>query len=361
MGQGRAKKLAPILSVARGAVSRVDHQMKYCIATLLFLNSLAAGQESSALSLKTHVALPNVDGRMDHFSVDIKGQRLFSSALGNNTVEVIDLQSGQRVRTLTGLAEPQGLFYDASTNRLYAANGADGATKIFDGATFQLLQTAKFSDDADNIRYDARSHAVIVGYGGEKGLRGRPQGAGALGILDSSGKLIREIVVDAHPESFQLEKTGTRVFVNVPDKQIVQVADFEKGTILARWPTTLAKTCFPMALDEAHHRLFIGCRAPGRLLVFDTESGQVVASPEIVGDTDDLFYDPVRSRIYVIGGQGFIDVLQQKDPDHYERIARYATPPGTRAGLFVPELGRLFAAVPHRGEQRCEILSYEVK
>ena len=335
--------------------------MKYCVAALLLLNSLAVGQETSALPLKTHVALPNVDGRMDHFSVDIKGQRLFASALGNNTVEVIDLQSGQRVRTLSGLAEPQGLFYDALTNRLYAANGVDGATKIFDGATFQLLNTVKFSDDADNIRYDARSHGVAVGYGGEKALRGRPQGTGALGILDSSGRLIREIVVDAHPESFQLEKTGTRVFVNVPDKQEVQVADFVKGTILGRWPTTVAKTCFPMALDEAHHRLFIGCRTPARLLVFDTESGQTVASPEIVGDTDDLFYDAARNRVYVIGGQGFIDVLQQKDPDHYERIARYATPPGTRTGLFVPDWGRLFAAVPQRGEQRSEILGYEAK
>ena len=225
--------------------------MKYCIATLLLLNGLVVGQENSALSLKTHVALPNVDGRMDHFSVDIKGQRLFSSALGNNTVEVIDLQSGQRVRTLPGLAEPQGLFFDASTNRLYAANGIDGSARIFDGATLQLLDTVKFSDDADNIRYDARGGGVVVGYGGEKALRGRARGAGALGILDSSGKLVREIVVDAHPESFQLEKTGTRVFVNVPDKQEVQVADFGKGTILARWPTTVAKTCFPMALDEA--------------------------------------------------------------------------------------------------------------
>ena len=342
-------------------MERERDQMKYCIATLLLLAGCAAGQETTALTLKTHVALPNIDGRMDHLSVDIKGQRLFVSALGNNTVEVIDLQSGQRVRTLPGLAEPQGLLYDASTNRLYAANGVDGATKIFDGKTFQLLDTVKFADDADNIRYDARSRSVAVGYGGEKGLRGRPQGSGALGILDSSGKLTREIVVDAHPESFQLEKTGTRVFVNVPDKQEIQVADFVKGTILARWPTTAAKTCFPMALDEAHHRLFSGCRAPARLLVFDTESGQTVASPEIVSDTDDLFYDSARSRIYVIGGQGFIDVLQQKDPDHYDRIARYPTPPGTRTGLFVPDLGKLFASVPHRGEQRSEILVYEAK
>src|SRR5438552_9858837 len=108
--------------------------MKYCTATLLFLSILAVGQETAALSLKTRIALANVDGRMDHLSADIKGQRLFVSALGNHTVEVIDIQSGQRVRTLPDLAEPQGVFYDASTNRLFVACG-DGATKIFDGAT----------------------------------------------------------------------------------------------------------------------------------------------------------------------------------------------------------------------------------
>src|SRR5262249_38117101 len=155
-------------------------------------------------------------------------------------------------RTLPDLAEPQGQFYDFSTNRLFIACALDGATKIYDGTTFQLVGTAKFSDDADNIRYDARSKQVLVGYGGEKAMRGRPVGSGALGFIDSTGKQSGEIVVDAHPESFQLEKNGSRVFINVPDKKEVQVADVAKKSTLARWPTTAATTCFPMALDEAH-------------------------------------------------------------------------------------------------------------
>jgi len=138
-------------------------------AALFLTNSLAVGQESPALSLKGRIALHNVDGRMDHFAVDVKGQRLFVSALGNHTAEVLDLQAGRRVRTLPDLEEPQGQFYDASTNRLFVAAG-DGATKIYDGSTFQLLQTVKLSDDADNIRYDARSRHVVVGYGGEKAI-----------------------------------------------------------------------------------------------------------------------------------------------------------------------------------------------
>src|SRR5258708_297543 len=101
--------------------------MKFCIATLLLMNSLAVGQDSTALVLKTRIALPNVDGRMDHFAVDVKGRRLFVSALGNHTAEVLDLQGGRRLRTLSGLEEPQGQFYDPATNRLFIASG-DGAT-----------------------------------------------------------------------------------------------------------------------------------------------------------------------------------------------------------------------------------------
>jgi DNA-binding beta-propeller fold protein YncE len=331
--------------------------------SLLALNGLSTGQESSALSLKTRIPLTNVDGRIDHFSADVKGQRLFVSALGHHTLEVIDLQAGRQAHTIPDLAEPQGSFYDASSNRLFVASSLDGTVKIFDGTAFQLLETVKLSSDADNVRYDARSQRVLVGYGGEKFLAGkvlRGQGDGALAFLDSAGKKTREIAIDAHPESFQLEKIGTRVFVNVPDRQEVQVIDLVQGAMLAHWPVTVATTNFPMALDEAHHRLFVGCRMPARLAVFDTENGKIVASPTIVEHSDDLFYDASKGRIYILG-EGFIEAWQQKDPDHYDRIGRYPTPADGRTGLFVAEWGRLFEAIPHHGKQDAEILVYETR
>lgn len=345
--------------------------MKYCMATLLLamllvLSRSGAAQESPALSLETKIALTNVKGRIDHFSVDLKGQRLFVAAVGNHTLEVIDLQSGKQVRTITDLAEPQGVFYDASTNRLFVACGLDGVTKIYDGTTFQLLGSVKFPDDADNIRYDLRSKNVIVGYAGAKQLRKREEGTGGLGFLDSDGKKTGDIVIDAHPESFRLEEKGTRAFVNVPDKKEIEVIDAVKRTVLARWPVTSAENNFPMALDEAHHRLFVGCWKPPLLLVFDTETGKQVASAaigkkgETAGNTDDLFYDSSKSRVYVLNGLGSIDVFQQKDPDHYDRIASYPTPPGTRTGLFVPEWGKLFIAVLKQGEQSAEVRAYQV-
>jgi DNA-binding beta-propeller fold protein YncE len=242
------------------------------------------------------------------------------------------------------------VLYDPSSNHLFAACAKDGTTKVFDGATFQLLATVRLSGNADNIRYDGRDQRIVVGYSD-----------GALGLLDANGKRLGDIPLDAHPESFQMEKAGTRVFVNVPNKEQIEVADLAKRSVISKWPVTSALRNYPMALDEAHHRLLIGCRAPARMLAIDTETGKQTASVEIVGDTDDLFYDAAKSQVYVIGGQGAVDVFEQRDADHYERVERIATAAGARTGLFVADWGKLFVAVPHRGEQSAAVLIYETK
>ena len=319
------------------------------IALLLFGTAMYA-QQPKTLTLRGEIELPNVNGRIDHFSEDLKGHRLFMSALGNHTVEVLDVQNEKRLDTIPDLEEPQGLLYEPSSNHLFVACAKDGTTKVFDAATFQLLATAKFSGDADNVRYDARDGRIVVGYGD-----------GALGLLDPNGKRLGDIALDAHPESFQIGRAGSRVFVNVPDRKQIEVADLAKRSVISKWNVTSALKNYPMALDEAHHRLYIGCRAPARMLVLDTETGKQVQSVEIVGDTDDLFYDSARGRVYVIGGAGFVDEFEQKDADHYSRLAHIETAAGARTGRFVPEWGQLFVAVPHRGEQISKILIYETK
>jgi len=217
----------------------------------------------------------------------------------------------------------------------------------------------KFPDDADNIRYDGRGKRVIVGYAGAKELRKRTEGTGGLGFLDSNGSKTGDVVIDAHPESFRLEESGHRIFVNVPEKREIEVIDGVNLTVLARWPVTSAEGNFPMALDEAHHRLFVATWTPSRMLVFDTETGKEIASGETAGPSDDVFYDGRRSRIYVLTAAGFLEVFQDRDHKHYDRVAHYPTPLHTQTGLFVPEWGRLFAAAQGQGEQSAEIRVYE--
>src|ERR1041384_2300389 len=156
--------------------------MKHAVIACFFLGGCLQAQESKGLALKSRIDLANVEGRIDHFSADVKGHRLFMSALGNHTVEILDIQNGKRLHTIPDLEEPQGLLYDPSSNRLFAACAKDGTTKVFDATTFQLLATVRFSGNADNIRYDARNQRIVVGYD-----------AGALGLLDANGKRLGDI------------------------------------------------------------------------------------------------------------------------------------------------------------------------
>jgi hypothetical protein len=137
--------------------------------------------------------------------------------------------------------------------------------------------------------------------------------------------------------------------------------DREKGEVINKWGTDLALANFPMALDEANHRLFIGCRLPSRLVVLNTDSGDVVTKIEISGDSDDVFYDTKRHRIYAICGAGKIDIINQADANTYKAFAKVNTASGSRTGLFVPAQDTLFVAVPHRGSQQAEIRCYQVQ
>ena len=194
------------------------------------------------------------------------------------------------------------------------------------------------------MRFDVVHKRIYVGYG-----------SGALGEIDSDGNKVAEIKVDAHPESFQIATDSPRIYVNLPNSRKVAVLDREKHTILATWKTDMAFANFPMALDESEHRLFVVTRMPARLLVFDTNTGNIVQKLAAVGDCDDVFYDKARKRIYASGGDGEISVFQEEDADHYKESARIATVKGARTSFFSPDLDRLFLAVRRQGSQSAAI------
>jgi DNA-binding beta-propeller fold protein YncE len=323
----------------------------------IFLTGLTAiavraqAEEPTLLRLMQTIPLPNVEGRIDHMAVDLRGQRLFIAALGNNTVEVVDLRAGKRIRSITGLHEPQGVSFIPEFNKIFVANGKGGVCDVFDGESFKLIKSVKFSDDADNIRYDAAARRVYVGYG-----------SGALGIIDAAnGNQLGDIKLEGHPESFQLEKSGPRIFVNIPTSQKVVVVDREKRATTTVWPPQNAQANFPMALDETHHRLFVGFRKPAKIVVFDTESSRAVADLDSPGDADDIFYDAKHRRIYISGGEGFTGMVQQQDADYYKTVTRIPTASGARTSLFVPEIGYFHLAIPHRGDQKAEVRVYKVE
>jgi DNA-binding beta-propeller fold protein YncE len=294
------------------------------------------------------VEMPGVKGRIDHLAVDLSSGRIFVAALGNDTVEVIDGRAGTWLRRLTGFHEPQGIAFVPDAGLVAVANGQSGDLVLLQGQDGRVAKTVPLGGDADNVRYDAPTKRLFVGYG-----------SGAIAAVDLEGQRAGEVKLQGHPESFQLERNGSRIFVNVPDARHVAVLDRAAMKLIGTWPVTEAAANYPMALDEANHRLFIGCHNPAMVLIYDTTSGKRVGSFPIVGDTDDLFYDAARKRLYVTGGEGYIDVCHQNDADHITRIARVASAGGARTSLYVPDQGRLYVAVPLRGAEKSELRIYE--
>src|SRR6266550_3875367 len=316
------------------------------LLSLIDVSNASLGQSgaSELFNLETTVPMADVQGRIDHLSIDLKGQRLFVAALGNSSLEVIDLKEKKQVNSIHGLAEPQGVAYIPSSNLVFVANGKDGSVRAFDAGSWKNLRSISYGDDADNLRHDPTSGHIWVGYGG-----------GALGEFDQEGTKLADIKLDAHPESFQLEKNGSRIFVNLPGSRKIAVVDRKTRTVVESWGTGGPLANYPMALDERAHRLFLVTRLPARLIVMDTVQGKRVATLPAIGDCDDVFYDERRHRIYAIGGEGGISVFQQRDADHYAELGRIKTVSGARTGFFSADLDRLYVAVRKHDSQSAEI------
>jgi DNA-binding beta-propeller fold protein YncE len=320
------------------------------VAAFLLLLGLPASTQQ-ALRFAGTIALPRVEGRIDHLAFDGATRRLFVAALGNNTVEVLDLKTNTHVKSLAGFREPQGIAVAADENIVGVANGEGEGLQLLEASDLRSLKSISLGDDSDNVRYDPAAHLLYVGFGS----------GGLASVRPSAGTVAGSVKLPGHPESFQIERSGTRIFVNIPDAGQIAVIDRIAMKVVATWPVTQAKSNFPMALDEANHRIFVGCRRPAKVLVYDTLTGKATQSFDIVGDTDDLFYDAVQTRLYVSGGDGYLDAFEQQGSGAFTRIAHMQTPDGARTSLLVPETGRLYLAVPHRGGQRAEIRIYETR
>ena len=323
-----------------------------------FSQSAPGAAASPPLRLIQEVPLPGAQGRMDHFTVDAERERLIFSALGNNTVEIVSLFAGKVVHSLAGLDGPQGVLYVPQRDRIVVSNSGDGKVRVYDGTSFDLVKTLDFGKDPDNIRYDPLAKKIYVGYGEDE--------TGAIGIIDATSyeRLSGDYNVGGgHPESFQLEASGPKIFVNDPDGGSVTLAIDRNSRAISKWQLRGNRFNFPMALDEADHRLFVGTRRPSKLIVLNTQTGNIVATLSCTGDTDDMYYDPLSKRVYLIGGEGMISVFQQKDLDHYELRANIPSSIGARTGFYFPthDTDRLYVAVPSHAGQVAELWVYEVQ
>jgi DNA-binding beta-propeller fold protein YncE len=325
------------------------------VSTLLLTGHApaAVAADKAPLRLVDTIPMPGIDGDFDHFSVDVKGNRLFLAAEEHHTIEVFDLHSGKMVHSITGFDTPHSIVYVPTVNRLFVIDGGKGGScQVLDATTYKVQKSIKLSDDADAVVFDSANHLLYVGNGGKDA--GNDYSLVTVIDTDKAEKVGAIKLPSTNLEAMALQKQGSLLYVNMRDKSQIGVVDRKTGTLVSTWQLNKVAHNTPMVLDESNQRLFIAGRKPGVFGVVDTVSGKEIATLPAADGVDDMAFDPATKMIYLACAEGYVNVFHQVDADHYEVAGKVATGNRAKIGILVPELGRYYvvssskAAVPAR-------------
>jgi DNA-binding beta-propeller fold protein YncE len=336
----------------------------FLFAIALFYVSRGQALTSEPMALIQTIEMPNVPTFpfTDHLAVDLKGHRLFATPEGRHSVQIFDIESGKFVYEIAGIGTPHDVVYRSDLDRIYVSDGDPGLVRIYDGHDYHQINTIKLLPDADSTGYDPVSKYLYVTNGGE----GANLNYSLLSIVDTtSGERMGDIKVSTGVlEQMAIESSSSRIYINLEIDNKIAVLDRLKQTVLEMWPITKGKANSAIALDEAHHRLFVGCRnsdMSGVIVVLDTRTGREIEALPIGGLVDYMAFDPRSGRIYASCGTAYTYVYQERDLDHYDLVAKVETAVMGKTGLLVPELNRYFVSVPHIGSMHAKILVFKLQ
>ena len=331
------------------------------LSVMFFLLVIGASpQDKPPLTLLQTIPLPQLhDGDFDHFTLDLAGNRLFATAEENSKVLIFDLKTNELIHSIDDLKAPHSMLYRADLKKLFVVDGDLGEVKIYDTDSYKPAGSVKLREGADASAYDPETKYLYVVNGGKDAHLPNAY----ISVVDTTAdKSVGVIKLDSNDvEGMAIEKSGPRIFVVIRGNNSVEVFDRAKHTLLATWSVAQeGKKPTAIAFDEGGHRLFIGARDPGKLVVLNTDSGKVVASLQGAAMVDDMAYDDDRKRIYFAGSM-FIDVFHQRDVDHYDQIGHIPTSFRAKTAILAPELNRYYLAVPHHEKQIAEVRVYNVQ
>ena len=321
----------------------------FALAIALFAFAPAPAAE---LELVQTIPLKGKAGNLDHLALDAKRDRLLVANKTNNTLDVIDLKAGSLLKQVPNQTGVQGLAYAADVDRVFVGLGTNGLCNVFDAESYKAVKTIKFADDCDNVRYNPKTQLVYVAHA-----------ENSLGVVSAKTNAVKaDVKLPASAEAFVLEAGRPRAYIAAPSPCQVIVIDTDKNEVVTSYPVKAAGGAHPIALDEAAHRVYLGCRKEPKVVILDTESGKEVGETVIPGDVDDLFLDAARKRVYASCGEGFLAVLKVTDADKVEVVEKVPTAKGARTCLYVPGTGKLYLAVPRQeGKDGPEVRVYQAK
>src|ERR1700732_133883 len=338
--------------------AKLNRSRAMILVTMTFTLTAGAWAQGKALQLSQTIPLPELhDGDFDHFTVDLRGNRLFVAAEENSKVLVFDLRTNKLLHTITDLKAPHAMLFREDLKKLFVVDGDLPACKIYNSETYQPITTIKLLNDADSMNYDPVTKYLYIVNGGREAHVPYE----FISVIDTTtDKLLTQMKIDsAHLEALAIEKSSPRMYVSITGHDAIGVIERETSTLTETWSIAdQGSQNTPLALDEPDRRLFTVTRKPGKFLALDTNTGKIVFSIPTVSHADDLTYDERMKRIY-IAGDGFLDVFKQIDPDHYELMERIPTSFRAQTAFLVRELNTYFVAVPHHEHKPAEIRLYK--
>src|SRR6202171_6232635 len=324
--------------------------------------SVASFAADDALRLAGRAELPGYTGDFDHFEYDLKGNRLWLAAEDHRAVDLFDLQTLKKQKSVKGIVEtPHGILYVPEKKRLVVTDsGGDMLTRVIDASSYKVTGTIKLAaPGADAMGYDAARKRLYIVNGG----RDAKMQETYLWVVDPvTLQRHGDLKFDTEKvEAMAIEGKGNKLYITATGKNSMPVVDKLTLKVLATWPIKEAEQNAPVAFDEPNKRLFVITRKPGKLIVLNAESGASVASFKAPERCDQVIWDAANRRIYALGGEGYIGVFQQKSADQYEELARVTSAAGAKTGILVPALKRLYVAVsPGEGKTGAAILRFDV-
>jgi DNA-binding beta-propeller fold protein YncE len=326
---------------------------KACLIAFGLCAVTVQAQDKLPLKLVATTPLPGFTGDLDHFGLDLKGNRLFLASEDQKTIEVFDLHTGQRINSIPGFGQPLTMAYLADSNHLIVTDGGDAdAVELVDCKNYKIINTLKLGHGVDHGVYNPVNKYFYVENGGE------PDGkTHVLSIIDTeSFKEVGEVsgLPGNSNEGMVIDRAGKKLYVNLTGTDEIGVIDLDTRQMVARWPLSDAHVAHAIALDEANHRLFTATRKPAQFIVFDTNTGRIVTTLPCVGVNSDMSMDFARRRIYVTGSET-ASVFEQRDADHYQHIAEVPTAYRAKSSIFVPELKRLYVADSGKGKPEAKL------
>jgi DNA-binding beta-propeller fold protein YncE len=317
------------------------------VALSAVLGSRATAQQPPPLKLLATTPLVGFSGDLDHFGVDLKGNRLFLAAEEHKSIEVFNLRTGERIHSINGIDHPLTMVYLSDSDQLVVTDGDVGSVQLVDCKNYRVVKTLKLGRAVDHSAFEPHSKYFYVETGAAAGEKTH-----VISIIDTkSFERVGDIpdVPGESNEGMAIDRAGKNLYVNLTGTDEVGVVDLKSRRLVAQWPLPEAHMAHAITLDENNRRLFTATRNPAKFIVFNLDTGKVIATLPCVGVNSDMWLDVARKRIYVTGSEA-ASVFDQRDADHYEHVAEIPTAYRAKSSIFVPRLSRLYVAVSGKGK-----------